>query len=137
MNYTDRWFEFPVRVYDGFEFVKTMIKEEKDFDRDAENAQPIESDWVVGIASVLPENILGWSDSFSKMVNVEQVEKEGFDLLIVETKNQGEMMCTWKREKFKKKLNEFMNKMYTQPAIPYVVTTTNNIDSINKEENKE
>ncbi len=142
MNYTDRWFEFPIRVYDGFEYVKTMIREDKSFDADAENAQPIESDWIVGIAAVLPENIIGWSDNFSKLKSVEDVEREGFDITMVETK-QGDMMCVWKRDKFKKKLNEFMEKIYTQqPSIQYVQTNTAissgiNTDSINKEEIKD
>jgi hypothetical protein len=110
MNYTEKFFEFPIRVYDSFERRRSMEKEERAFENDPDLAVPEDCPWVNGTAAVLPEHIIGYMDSFSKGKHFEEVEIEGCDLLIVETKLQGDFLCTWTREQFKKKLNIFMTK---------------------------
>lgn len=119
-KFTDEFFSFPIKVYDGFSFKKAMEAEDKDT-----TEEPIPVDWVVGWVR-LPAKDLGkmmWHDGFSRERKVEEVAKEGFDLTIVVSDVHGDFVCTWPRKKFEEKLNEFMEKRPTyQPFNPYIAT---------------
>jgi hypothetical protein len=110
MKFTDRFFTFLIKMYDGFSLRKAIEKEESD-----ENIEgPIPADWVTGIARIPGKEIkkgrLGWHDGFSRERTVEQAANEGFDQTSVMSLNYGEFLCTWPRKKFEEKLNEFMEK---------------------------
>lgn len=97
MKYTDRFFSFPIRIYDG-----------KTLDENNEG----EGDWIVGVVRIPFDDMRYscWYDGFSRDKNVEEVNKEGFDTTIVSNKMHGQFNCIWNRKKFEEKLNEGIAK---------------------------
>jgi hypothetical protein len=106
-KFTDDFFSFPIKVYDGFSLKKAMEEEEKET---ADGPVPI--DWVMGWVKIPAKDLykLMWHDGFSRERNVKDVADEGFDLTIVMSDIYGEFVCTWGRKKFETKLDEFMEK---------------------------
>lgn len=107
MIYTDRFFLFPIKVYD------TTLSNDKLYDLGVNpESQKDEVDWVEGYCrlpyGVLNDTRLYWYEGYSRDRTPEEVAKEGSDLTIVITKDHGEFVCTWDRLKFERKLNEFM-----------------------------
>jgi hypothetical protein len=127
-RFTDDFFGFPIKVYDGFSVKKAMEAEDKET-----TEGPVPIDWVSGWAR-LPARDLGkmmWHDGFSRERSVEDVAKEGFDVTIVVSDFHGEFVCTWTRKKFEEKINEFMEKWQASqpsPRLPFIVATAS-IDS--------
>jgi hypothetical protein len=104
MNFTEKYFKFPTRIYDGY-----SLKKAEEIERTTE--EPVEAEWVRGFISVKAEDILGWYDSYSKSRTPEQVTKEGFDFTVIETRSLGPVSCNWKREKFEEELNKFFDRI--------------------------
>lgn len=98
MKYTDRFFSFPIRIYDG----KTI--------QDIEEGG--EGDWIVGVVRMPFEDMRYscWYDGFSRDKGVEEVSEKGFDATIVSNKMHGQFNCIWNRKRFEEKLNEGMEK---------------------------
>lgn len=105
-KFTDGFFAFPIKIYDGFSLRKALEEEEKE-DVDA----PVAADWVSGICRLPAKEVkkLSWYDGFSRERTVEQAATEGFDQTTV-ISGYGEFVSTWNRKKFEEKLNEFMEK---------------------------
>lgn len=115
-KFTEEFFSFPIKVYDGFSLKKAMEEEEKET---AEGPVPI--DWVGGWARI-PAKDLGrimWHDGFSRERSVKEVAEQGFDLTIVVSDIHGEFVCTWGRKKFEAKIDEFMEKWEANKPSPY------------------
>jgi len=111
MKYTDKWFKFPIRVYDGFSVHKALLIEDKKMMEDPESIEKPETpDWVMGYAKVPVDQILGWVDYFSEGRETSDVAKEGFDLTLIETKSLGKFECLWLRAKFEEELDRFCEK---------------------------
>jgi len=110
MAYTDKFFEFPVRVYDGRELMAKMKKEESIIDAGGEI--PIEdSSWVQGLCAILPEDIVGYSESFSIEKNVDAIMKDGVgNLTHIDLRHDRSEVCMWDVKKFKARLNKFMEE---------------------------
>lgn len=110
-KFTEDFFSFPIKVYDGFSLKKAMEQEERD-----STDEPVPIDWVVGWVKIPVRDLpkMMWHDGFSRERKVEEVANEGFDLTIVVTDVYGEFVCTWPRKKFEDKLNEFMVKYHTR-----------------------
>lgn len=106
-RFTDKFFAFPIKIYDGFSLKRALEKEEEE---GSDTPEPI--DWVSGIARIPKSevDILSWHDGFSRDRTVEQAATEGFDQTSVITLNYGDFICTWPRKRFEEKLNEFMDK---------------------------
>jgi hypothetical protein len=106
-KFTDDFFSFPIKVYDGFSLKKAMEAEDKDT-----TEAPVPIDWVTGWVKIPAKDLhrMMWHDGFSRERTVEEVAKEGFDLTIVVNDNYGDFVCTWPRKKFEQKLDEFMEK---------------------------
>jgi hypothetical protein len=102
--FTDKFFKFPIKVYDGFS-VKDSERKEEDM------GVPVEALWYKGWAKIpvreLEKGRFYWFDAFSKGANV---EKDGMDMTIVCFDKFGNFSCVWPRELFEKKLDEFMAK---------------------------
>lgn len=108
MRYTDRWFKFPVRIYDGFSVQKAIMVEEKKFSEDPEAIdRPETPDWVTGFVRIPLNEVECWIDYYSEGRETSEVATEGFDLTMIETKNLGKFECVWKRQKFEEELNKF------------------------------
>lgn len=103
MKYTDRFFEFPGRIYDRFTAQKAMEQEEKD-------NIPVEGEWAAGKIKLPFQEISSWSDYFDSEQGVEGVKEKGFEFTIVFTQNEGAYICIWKKDKFEQKLNEFVDR---------------------------
>jgi len=128
-KFTDDFFSFPIKVYDGFSLKKAMEREERD-----NTDEPVPIDWVVGWVKI-PGRDLGklmWHDGFSRERRVEDVAKEGFDTTIVVSDIYGDFVCTWPRKKFEQKLDEFMEKRQTTHFTPFGSVTPLNIDELAK-----
>ena len=110
MKLTDRYFRFPIKVYDGWELTKAMIKEEKQLESDPEEAQLELPSWVQCWQRVRPSEILGWSENFSRESNFEEVASKGGDMTMVETKHLGMLPCLWTIREFEDRLNIFYDK---------------------------
>lgn len=111
MKYTDKYFKFPIRVYDGFSVQKAMLIEDKKLMENPEAAEkPEVPDWVLGYAKVPVEQILCWVDYFSEGRETSDVAQKGFDLTLIETRNLGKFECVWVRTKFEDELNKFCEK---------------------------
>lgn len=125
-KFTEDFFSFPIKVYDGFSLKKALEEEDKDT---AEAPVPI--DWVMGWVKI-PAKDLGrimWHDGFSRERNVKDVAEDGFDLTIVVSDVYGEFVCTWGRKKFEGKLDEFMEKWKaSQPPSPFITFSSAAID---------
>jgi len=98
MKYTEKFFSFPIRIYDS--------KSLPDIDDGGEG------DWIVGVVRMPFEDMRYscWYDGFSRSKEVDEVSKEGFDATIVSNKMHGQFNCVWNRKKFEEKLNEGMEK---------------------------
>lgn len=118
MKYTERFFRFPVRIYDGFSVHKAILVEEKKLNESPENVdRPETPDWVMGYARIPSSEIRYWMDYYSEGRETGDVAKEGFDLTLVETRNLGKFECTWKRERFEEELNNFYEKIKDFPIL--------------------
>lgn len=103
MKYTDRFFEFPVRIYDRF---STIRAEEMEKDTEVPN----EGEWAAGMAKINYKQITTWSDYFDSTQGVEGVKDRGFEYTLVWTESEGAFICTWGRKKFEDKLNAYVEK---------------------------
>lgn len=118
MKYTDRWFKFPVKIYDGFSVHKAIMIEDKKLQDNPEDIdKPEIPDWVMGYARIPVNEIQCWIDYYSEGRETSEVAEEGFDLTMVETKNLGKFECLWKREKFEKELDDYYEKSKDFPII--------------------
>lgn len=110
-KFTDDFFTFPIKVYDGFSLKKAMEEE----DKDATEA-PVPIDWVAGWVKLPVRDLpkMMWHDGFSRERSVKDVAEQGFDLTIVVTDVYGDFVCTWPKKKFEAKLDEFMSKYQTR-----------------------
>jgi hypothetical protein len=106
-KFTDDFFGFPIKIYDGFSLKKALEEEDKE---GVDGPVPI--DWIVGQVKLPAKDLhkLMWHDGFSRDRIVSDVAENGFDVTIVVSDIHGEFMCTWPRKKFEDKLNEFMEK---------------------------
>lgn len=104
MKYTDRFFEFPIRVYDRFTAQKAAVEEET-----ANVAQ--EGEWIQGLVRIPYREITVWSDYFDSVQGIEGVEKDGYGACIIWTKNEGIFICTLKKKEFEKALNEHVKAL--------------------------
>jgi hypothetical protein len=114
MKFTDRFFEFPIKIYDGFSLKKAMEQEEA---LDA----PVDADWVRGYIKIPAAAItdIYWYDVFSKGRTVEEIADKGFDATAIVHPDLGEFECTWRREKFENELNSFVERLEKAGAIEY------------------
>jgi hypothetical protein len=108
-KFTDKFFAFPIKIYDSF-----SLKRSEEYEEDVN--MRMEADWISGIARVPVEELYGimWNDGYSNGRTIEDVKVEGFDLTIIYSERYGELICTWPRKKFEDKLNDFMAR---QPEV--------------------
>ena len=106
-KFTDDFFMFPIKVYDGFSLKKALEAEDKET-----TEGPLAIDWVMGYARIPAKDLsrMMWHDGFSRERSVEDVANNGFDLTIVVSDMHGEFVSTWPRKRFEEKINEFMEK---------------------------
>jgi len=119
MKFTDRYFKFPVRAYDT-ELTKAIIKEEKMIEKMIESSKDDALDdfqltknlpWVSLTHSVLPKDILGWSESFSREYSVDDIIKMGKgNITMVELKDYGTIGCQWPIDEFEKNLDKWWSE---------------------------
>ena len=105
MKYTDRFFRVPIKVYDELEITAALLKEDKQLENDPELVKIEEASWVQCWYEILPDDIIGYSENFSREVG--DITSALPDLTLISTKHQGQLPCLWKINKFKDKLNEF------------------------------
>lgn len=108
MKFTEKFFSFPIKIYDGFSLEKALKEEEV-------TDEPKDADWISGTFKLPASELasMAWHDGFSRNRNVEEVAKEGFDITVICSNSYGDMTCMWPRKKFEEKLNEFYEKLET------------------------
>lgn len=103
MTYTEEFFSFPMRIYDGVSLRKALKQEE-------DMMIPMDGEWVQGTVRLPIEEVKGWFDVFSKGRKADEVEEEGFDSVVVLTYSMGEYECMWTREKFEAEMDKFYER---------------------------
>lgn len=118
-KFTEDFFGFPIKIYDGFSLKKALEEEDKE---GVDGPVPI--DWIVGYVKIPAKDLtkLMWHDSFSRDRTVSDVAENGFDVTTVVCEPHGEFMCTWQRKKFEQKLDEFMEKWKASQTPAYMPT---------------
>lgn len=106
-KFTEEYFVFPIKIYDGYSLKRAMKQEEE-----SENEGPVPVDWVLGHVRIPGRDMYKaiWHDGFSRERTVSEVADKGFDLTVVLSDVYGDFVCTWPRKKFEAKLDEFMEK---------------------------
>lgn len=104
MNYTDRFFKFPIRIYDRFSVQNSERREDQE-------GVPHEGEYVIGLKKLYPHEIIDWQDYYDSEYGVEGVTNEGFKDTLVFTRTCGIYVCPLKMEKFEELLNSFMERV--------------------------
>ncbi len=106
MKYSQRWFEFPIRVYDRYTAEKAYENEKKEL-----TSGPQEGEWVAGKLKIGHKEIALWADYFDSTEGVEKVLDEGFTSTIVWTKSDGIFICPLPKKRFEQLLDEYTDKL--------------------------
>ena len=109
-KFTDRFFAFPIKIYDGKTVRFKENDEEFEEEREGEALPILDGDWVMGQVRVSRHEVdnLLWYDGYTGDLNVKDVAEKGFNSTVVMTENFGQFSCMWPRDKFERKLNEFV-----------------------------
>jgi hypothetical protein len=99
MKYTDSFFKFPIRVYDP-------ISVKNAYEREQNDGEVIDGNWLLGLKRVHPDDIESWEDTFTRDI-LPLTEGSKCNATVVMVKNEGEILCTWDRKKFEEKLDAF------------------------------
>lgn len=102
MKFTDRMFEFPIRVYD-------LVESKRAIEKGESTNTSYDGVWAPGKTKIFLEDLESYSDFFDNIHGIKGVKEEGFKNTIVFTKT-GEYICLWTKEKFEHFLNEFADK---------------------------
>lgn len=103
MKYTERFFRFPVRIYDRYSSQKAE-EQEKDLDT------PMEGEWVEGYQNMPHTDISDWCDYFDSTQGVEDVKENGFMYTLVFSRKAGAYVCTLPSKEFARRLDAFVDK---------------------------
>ena len=108
MRFSERFFKFPIKIYDGVS-IRRVMKQELDLDNPDDVQSP---DWVQGYAKLPYWSLdkLYYHEGFSTGRTPEEVAKDGFDLTSVYHAEFGDFECLWPLEKFEKRLDEFAER---------------------------
>lgn len=103
MKYSERFFQFPIRIYDRFSAEKAEEKE-KNFDI------PMEGDWTEGQVKLPHDDIKSWGDFFDSEEGISKVESDGFSSCVILTQSNGVFIATITKEEFEFRLDEYVAK---------------------------
>ena len=120
MKYSERFFKFPIRIYDRFSIMKS---EEIEKSTDT----PHEGEWLQGFARIPYNQITSWHDFYDSVQGVDGAREDGFEATLVYTQTEGTFICTLDRETFEQSLNEFVEK--------YDAWVQSRVDQLNKDVN--
>jgi len=105
MKYTEAFLKFPIRIYDRFDYIKSVQEELKEY-----NDSPREGGWIEGIQAVDYTDIVEYSDYYDSIKGVEGVSEEGYTETLVVT-NTNSYICTLPLAKFEELLNKHHIKL--------------------------
>jgi hypothetical protein len=105
LKHSETLFHFPVRIYDSYAVQRAQ---QHALDKDLET---VELEYVVGECSVPYGEIIGFHDHFKHGRRVENIAEKGFDSTKVMTRNLGDYVCSWRRERFMEEFDRYMQKM--------------------------
>jgi hypothetical protein len=112
MKFTDKFFRFPIKIYDGVSARKMIKKELKNLDTLGDEDEEEDIDWVQGDVKI-PfwglENLF-YHEGYTPGRSTEDVAKNGFDLTYVSHTVYGDFECMWDMKKFEDRLNAFVEK---------------------------
>jgi len=120
MKYSERFFKFPIRIYDRFSIMKS---EEIEKSTDT----PHEGEWLQGFTRIPYNQITSWHDFYDSVQGVDGAREDGFEATLVYTQTEGTFICTLDRETFEQSLNEFVEK--------YDAWVQSRVDQLNKDVN--
>lgn len=105
----DKYFRFPIKVYDQIELRIQQKNEESGYGEKYE--EPQEPWWVEGTARLPMSELenLHWHQGFSSGHQREEVEGN-LDLTVVYSDKYGQLVCTWPIKQFEKNLEEFLER---------------------------
>jgi hypothetical protein len=108
MSYTDKFFKFPIKMYDVYSAINAEQEEDKQHKEEG-IIQPIAIDYLVGVKVVLPETILGWVECYHKGQDPDDVIENGFPCTVItvsENQDTAQYECVWPLKKFEAELNK-------------------------------
>jgi hypothetical protein len=124
MKISERFFKFPIKVYDGVSYKKLQRKKQEfqddEISRLINGSREEEDDydnvksakWLKGWARV-PYSALGeiyYYDSFTFGRRPSDVKIQGFDVTTIYHRDYGEFECLWSSEEFEKEMDDFAKK---------------------------
>lgn len=98
--FSDNFLHLPVRVYRYKDMVEAFERDE-DFDTDT----PVE--FSVGRMALPISEVVSYMDYCEKGTTIKQLNEEGFDSTMVETKTLGKIECALPFVDFERRINEF------------------------------
>lgn len=110
MEYTDKFFEFPVKMYDIYDAINAE-KEEDKIETATGKLQKVAIEYIVGVRGLEPDDIKEYNESYGKDDDIEEVRENGFPHTIILTVRGDVYECIWNRKTFKEKLNAFVKKL--------------------------
>lgn len=114
--YTNKYFKFPIIMYDGISIENILESEEKQMEAHGAITDNLVPEFCVGWARVpykeFENQDVMWLDTYKKGDTIEDVKKDkrGFQETLIVTKHWGEFVCAWTMKEFEEKLNAFMKK---------------------------
>jgi len=109
MKYTDKFFRIPVKMYDRMEIDIAELKEQQQLLEDPQLAKHEPASWIQCWSYILPDNIIGYDENFSREMEFDELTDKGPDITLVHTDTHS-YPCLWKISKFEQKLNEFIEQ---------------------------
>jgi hypothetical protein len=106
MTLAQQNFLFPIRLYDSVE----VEQDERTEDLTNSVSRYIRP-YVIGWKRLPIESIREWNSSFTKGKTLEEVERDGLDITVVDTYDGYTYVCDWDLERFEKEYNKHYRKL--------------------------
>lgn len=110
MKYTERFFKFPIRIYDGHSMYKAEKEEEKQ-ELAGQLIDPVHVDFAVGYKTLKHNSIRGWMESYTTEQGLDYVMEQGFPCTLVTTKEDETYLCNWTMAEFEEALDNFVERL--------------------------
>lgn len=120
MKYTDRFFKFPVRMYDVESMIKVAMKEEETGDIDN---TPV--NFAVGNKAILLKDLKSYGESYANEHTLEDALEHGFPLTTIYTYQGDEYQCPLNLKEFEKLVDKFVEEQEKQALIALNIVPKN------------
>jgi len=110
MNFTDVFFEFPIRIYDSYSMYNAE-KQEDELEKEGKDLVAVPVDYIVGVKALRLSQIKHYMDVYSRDSVIAEVIENGFPCTLVIDTDDNPYECNWPRKEFKARLNKFAKEL--------------------------